>query len=90
MNSTDYTWLTPLTAVALAGVMGWVLVRATIPALKERATAENKHAALLARKRQVEFEIVKLKAEAVALRDDYQYNRRVERWLFRGGPEPGD
>ena len=86
----DHTPLTPLTAVALAGVAAWLLVGATIPALRERASANNKHAALTDRKQQLETEIAKLKAESSALRNDYQYNRRVERWLFRGAPEPGD
>jgi hypothetical protein len=86
----DHTWLTPAAAVALAGVTAWLLVGATIPALRERASAENKNSALEWRQRQIQAEIVKLKAEAAALRGDYQYNRRVERWLFRGAPEPGD
>jgi hypothetical protein len=86
----DHTWLTPATAVVLAGAAAWILVGSTIPALHERASAENKCAALVSRKQQVHNEIAKLKAEAAALRGDYQYNRRVERWLFRGAPEPGD
>ena len=86
----DRTWVAPLSSIVLAAAAAWLTVSATIPAVRARAAAGQKHAQLLARKDGIEREIEALRAESKALRADYQYNRRLQRWLYRGGPEPGD
>lgn len=86
----ERNWVAPLSSVVLAAAAGWIAVTATIPSVRARAAAEGKRAELLGRKGAIQREIAALRAESEALHSDYQYNRRLQRWLFRGGPEPGD
>jgi lipase chaperone LimK len=84
------SFLAPAAAVALAGAAAWIGVGASVPALRARAVSQEKHETLAVQKERLELEILRLRAEKKALQSDYQFNRRVERWLFRGAPEPGD
>jgi hypothetical protein len=86
----ERSWIAPISTVALVALAAWIVVTATIPAMRARAAADRKFSALVDKRGKTERETARLRAEVKALQTDYQYNRRMERWLFRGGPEPGD
>jgi len=85
-----FTWTSSLSILLLSGAAGWLAVTGTFPAMRARAAAEAKNAALREKKAGLEYEIQQLKAEAEILRTDFQYNRRLERLMFRGAPDSGD
>ena len=88
--ASERSWMAPLSTVALVILAVWIVLTATIPAARARAAADRKYSALVDKKGKTERETLRLRSEMKALQTDYQYNRRMERWLFRGGPEPGD
>lgn len=90
LNFKNFSWATPLSTVILAAAAGWLAITGTIPAMKARAAAHHKNVELVQKKAFIEANIAAYKAEADALRTDYQYNRRVYRTITRGAPEPGD
>ncbi|MFN0207924.1 MAG: hypothetical protein ACKVS6_16575 [Planctomycetota bacterium] len=85
-----FTWTSSLSIFIISGTAGWLAVSGTLPAMRARAAAEAKNTVLLEKKAGLEYEIQQLKAEAQILRTDFQYNRRLERLMFRGAPDSGD
>lgn len=84
------TWSSSLSILIVSATAGWLAVSGTFPAMRARAAAEAKNALLLEKKADIEYEIQQLKAEAETLQNDFQYNRRLERLMFRGAPDSGD
>jgi cell division protein FtsB len=84
------SWSGSISIFILSGAAAWLATTGTLPALRARAAAERKNVVLQARRAELQDEIHQLKAEADALRSDFQYNRRLERLMFRGAPERGD
>ncbi|MBI3819172.1 MAG: hypothetical protein HY286_10810 [Planctomycetes bacterium] len=89
-NFKNFSWSTPISTLILAGAAGWLAVSGTLPAMKSRDAAQKKNVELRRRKDAIAAGIIAYKSEALALRTDYQYNRRIYRTITRGGPEPGD
>jgi outer membrane murein-binding lipoprotein Lpp len=83
-------WGSLVSLVLIAGIAALLGFQGTIPAARARVNAAAKNARLLAKRDALETEIAQLRAEHQALKTDDQYNRRLERLYFRGGPEPGD
>ena len=87
--ASERSWMAPLSTVALVILAVWIVLTATIPAARARGRRSQVFRAGR-QKGKTERETLRLRSEMKALQTDYQYNRRMERWLFRGGPEPGD
>ena len=90
MSLDKTTWAAPLSTLLIAGAAALLATQGTLPAARARVAAAEKNATLKARRSALETEIASLRAERQALLTDDQYNRRLERLFFRGGPEPGD
>ncbi|HKD99750.1 MAG TPA: hypothetical protein VKE69_01970 [Planctomycetota bacterium] len=83
-------WGSTVSLVLIAATAALLATQGTLPAARARVNAAAKNGRLVAKRDALETEIVQLRLERRALRTDDQYNRRLERLFFRGGPEPGD
>jgi len=90
MDARTTHWSLPIPTVILAALAALLVTMGTLPAASARRASYSRHEQLESRRLALQQEIAGLEAEAEALRSDYQYNRRLERLMFRSGPERGD
>ncbi len=82
--------LSGVVCMALTGLAALLLWNGTLPALRAQNDTHARQALLAERRNALEQEVDLLEAELHALRTDFQYNRRLERRMFRTGPASGD